>query len=167
MKTSTDGRFDFDDVPPGSYHLYIKAPGFEKLQKDMTISETEPEPMRVVLHLGPMPDMDTCGALLDLDYKPPSANGNGVVGTVRALGNVAPIRGARLTMQLRDGKGPKFHSNTDREGQFSFGSVTPGFYNIAIDRTGYLFQKLKDIEVPRENTVVIQTTMQTGIVICQ
>src|SRR5262245_51944851 len=46
-KTSADGSFRFQNVPPNPYHLTIQAPGFTSFERDVEIRSAVPVNMPV------------------------------------------------------------------------------------------------------------------------
>ena len=168
-QTGSDGSFEFSDIPENTYEIEIRAPGFarQKLSLDLRAESSMP-PLEIVLHLGSIPDMETCGPHSVVSYGPVVESSHRLTGSIRTYDHNKPVARADVTLR-RIGEDNSLHATTGKDGKYVFEDLPAGRYELRISRRGYASQDVKQLVVPRSNEVFINTTILggRGLVICQ
>jgi carbon monoxide dehydrogenase subunit G len=164
------GAFEFNDVPPARYEMRIKAPGFVKQTRQIEItSDSTATRVSVVLKVGDMPDMETCGSHSTLKYQAPDPAAPRVEGIVHDFYDDKPVANARVTISASEENRTVIETKSDRAGRFTIRDLPAGSYDIRIRPKGYLPLEIKQILLPRENGVLIEATVLPSdhILVCQ
>jgi hypothetical protein len=168
--SAPDGSFAFEQVPPGSYRLVVKAEGLAKITTALTMPADGTE-QHVSAHVtvGPVPDLDTCGASLAVDYLTQSPASSHVQGTVLTIDRNTPI--AHAEIQLRSESDPQRVTvlKTDQQGSFVIASFVSGLYTVHIGAKNFRPVELEHVLIPRESSIVITSTLlkRNEMVVCQ
>ncbi len=110
----------------------------------------------------------TCGPDAALNYKPVDKKGARVTGTITGFNDGRPLANVKLAMSASNENGRTLlRSVTDKQGGFVLAGIKPGYYDFVLTRSGYLRETIKHVLVPRENVVVIDSTMLDRPVVCQ
>jgi hypothetical protein len=169
-ESRANGSFEFDDVPAAMYEMQISARGFVKQKFNLDLrNQPAMQPLSIVLQVGSVPDMETCGPHSTLQYEPPHSRTPRLSGLVRDFYGNKPIKGAKVTVRSTTGGQPVVQAKSDRNGRFVVQSLPAGRYDLRISSFGYFAEDVKALLVPRENGVYIDTTVLqlNKIVVCQ
>jgi hypothetical protein len=132
LSPAEPGRFAELALPPGNVTLHIEAPGFEPLEKSMTLTAA---PAKVALRLVALP--------------PPSQ----VRGVVRSLSGKAVVAKIRVEPS-------GLEATTDATGAFQL-DVPPGAYEVVIEAAGYRSQRRK-VQVEAQGVVILNADLVKG-----
>jgi hypothetical protein len=168
--TSSDGSFEFEHLQPGAYSLEITSSGFAKQASSLTIQEGAPnQTLSFVLRVGNQPDMDECGRDMSVQYKPRALNSPKLIGTVRDYSSGKWVANAEVKIVSETTGQTSAIMRSDKWGRFTEADLTPDSYNIQISCKDRSPAQLKRVVVPRENQVVIESTLKKRgqLVICQ
>lgn len=84
----------------------------------------------------------------------------GIQGTVTDPSGAAVV-GAKLTLTSHD-TGKALEATTDSSGTYSFQSLAPGNYTLAVEQKGFKTQKLQSVVVRAEETRGLDVTLEVG-----
>jgi hypothetical protein len=165
---SSNGSFEFGEIPEGAFEIEIAAPGFAKQRFSIDRTEAAIPPLEIALHPGSIPDTETCGPHSLVAYGPVLESSHRLSGSIRSYGRNKPVANADVTLR-RAGEGdPVFRTTSDKDGKYVFKDVPAARYELRISRRGYA-PDVRQLMVPRSNDVFVQTTILGGnkLVICQ
>jgi hypothetical protein len=168
--STSDGAFQFESVEQGVYALEITAPGFAKKTIPVTLQPSHSQEMiSVVLNVGNLPDMENCGRDISVRYEGIDATGPNLTGTLRDYFGQQRISQAEITIVSEGNHQAPVVLRSDRNGRFAVSNLTPDYYDIQISCKGYEREELKHVAIPRENKVVVESTLRKHkqMVICQ
>ena len=99
-KVAPDGSFVFSDIPDDAYEIEIVAPGFTKqrLAIDLRTEATIP-PLQIALHVGSIPDMETCGPHSLVTYGPVVESSHHLTGSIRSYDHDKPVANVEVTLR--------------------------------------------------------------------
>jgi hypothetical protein len=166
-KSSTDGRFRFEDVPRDTYDLEFAAPGFVKQRVSVDLSNGTAQSLSIVLNISSQPNMEYCGPHPSIRYDSSDLK---LTGVVRAYENRKPLARAELALWPEDDTQMKATAVADAKGRFQFDSLPPGRYHLDVSRRGYLRTAVTQLLVPRENGVFVDIPIvrdDKKLIICQ
>jgi hypothetical protein len=169
-RTTSDGAFQLEGVEQGVYALEITAPGFAKKTIPVTLQPSHlQETISVILNAGNMPDMEKCGRDVSVRYAGLDATGSNLTGTLRDYFGHKRIPHAEVTIVSEGNRRAPIVLRSDRSGRFAVSNLVPGYYDIQISCKGYEKEELKHVAVPRENKVLVESTLtkRGQLVICQ
>jgi hypothetical protein len=169
-ESRANGSFEFDNLPARVYEMQISARGFVKQKFDIDLRNNPAiQPLSIVLRVGSMPDMETCGPHSTLSYEQRDITNPSLSGRVRDFYTEKPIKSAKVTVRLKGGGASVFQTKSDRTGRFAIQNLPAGRYDVRISPPGYFPEDVKAVLIPRENAVYIDTTVLqlNKIVVCQ
>lgn len=164
-----DGSFVFSDIPDDAYEIEIVAPGFtkQKLAIDLRTEATIP-PLEIALHVGSIPDTETCGPHSVVTYGPVVESSHRLTGLVHTYDHNKPMANANVTLRPTSGDDTMFRASSDKDGKYVFENLPAARYELQISRRGYASQNV-ELVVPRSNEVFVHTMIlgQDKLVVCQ
>ena len=169
-ESTSDGSFQFEDLAQGVYAIEITAPGFAKKTIPVTLqSNNFTETISVVLNVGNMPDMEKCGRDVSIKYEGIDAMEANLTGTLRDYFRHKLIPKAEIKIVSESNRQALVIVRTDRAGQFTVKHLAPDYYDIQISCKNYNLEELRHVAIPRENKVLIESTLRkrNQIAICQ
>jgi Carboxypeptidase regulatory-like domain len=169
-RSNSDGAFRFEKLEPGVYAIEITAPGFAKKTIPVTLQRGHlQETISVVLNVGNVPDMEKCGRDVSVRYEGVDATRADLTGTLRDYFDRKPIARAEIAIVSESGQAPPVVVQSDATGQFSVSHLASDFYEIRISCKGYEREELKHVAMPRENQVLVESTLRKRkqMVACQ
>ena len=173
---SADGQFLFENVPPGVYDLETKARGFarQRVAVDLSgadLSGAKARPLAIVLQLSTsIPDIEECGPQDSIVYSSFDLQRPQLAGTVRSYEKRKPLGRADVTLARVDDPQITTRTRTDDRGRFQFESLAAGRYYLRISLRGYLVPEPKELLVPCENNVTLDTSLvrdDKKLIVCQ
>lgn len=112
--TKGAGDYTFANLTPGSYSITLLKEGYEMASRSITLAE----------------GLNELNVALTPVYVPPPAKAN-LSGQITDATTGRPIEGAKVTLDSQ----VKY---TDVDGIYAFFDLTPGTYNITIEKEGYI-----------------------------
>jgi hypothetical protein len=173
---SADGQFRFENVPPGVYDLETKAHGFvrQRAAVDLSgadLSGAKAPPLAIVLQLQTsVPDIEECLPQDSIVYSSFDSKRPQLDGIVRSYDKRKPLGRAEVTLARVDDPQITSRTRSDDHGRFQFESLAAGRYNLRISVHGYLLPEPKQLLVPRENNVTVDTSLvrdDKKLIVCQ
>ena len=167
LRTTTDsqGRFVFQNVPPGTYQLEASRAGFKTITIEFSnIGNREANPLSITLNAASGGD---CGTMESISYDSRSGAAGGEL-TVKVLNSNRPL--ANAAVSLKETLAPREHSaQTNGAGEFRFTNLRPGQYVLKVFHHGYQDAQTGHFWITRENqtTVAVQMVKQGLMVVCQ
>src|SRR5262245_33751458 len=125
--TDDNGAFALSTLPWGKYDVTFEIDGYRK------------EPVQFDLKPGQPP------ATIEIKLNPSSLQG-----AIVDIGSSRPLRGVSVTLRNNSGKEVS-RTTTDEAGQYSFGRLPNGVYNITTTLTGYESASTQ-LNIPLQNT---------------
>ena len=125
--------------------------------------------MLVVLNVGNMPDMEKCGRDVSVKYEGLDATGLNLTGTLHDYFGHKAIPEAEVTILSEANRQAPVMVRSDRNGRFVVSNLAPDYYDLRIRCKGYEREEVKHVAIPRENKVVVESTLRKRrqLVICQ
>lgn len=161
-ESGADGAFRFDSQEPGDYAIEITAPGLVRKTLPITLQAGHAQdPIVVVLKMGSVPDMEKCGRDVSVRYEGLDASGVNLTGTLRDYFARQAIALAEVRIVSEANRQPVVVVRSDRAGRFAVSQLAPDYYGIQILRKGYWREEFKHVLIPRENKVVLESTLRT------
>jgi hypothetical protein len=138
----------------------ISHPGFVKQQRHIDLrGDAVLPPVSIILEVGPMPDMETCGSHATLKYSPPSPAPSRLSGAIRDFESKTPVANARVTVSPAGKQPVTLETRSDKRGEFAFQNLPVGRYDVRISRPHYWSEDVKGLLLPRDNGVSIEVTI--------
>ncbi len=173
---SADGQFRFENVPPGVYDLETKAHGFVR-QRDVvdlfrcgSFGRKAP-PLAIILQLPTsVPDIEECGPQDSIVYSSFDSKRPQLAGIVQSYDKRKPLGRVEVTLARVDDPQMTYRTRSDDHGRFQFESLAAGRYSLRISLHGYLLPERKQVLVPRENNVTVDTSLvrdDKKLIVCQ
>jgi hypothetical protein len=159
-KVGSDAGFEFTNVDPGKYEMEVTSPGFNKMTKDIEISNKTPRPITVELRVG------QGGHCQVTELAKGSFNAEADIFYVKRVDRVdvkglvrddlgSPLAG--VTVKL-EGSGPSATTVSNGKGEFEFSNLEPGKYILASSLGGF-----RDISrylwITQENVTEVTVTL--------
>ena len=173
---SAGGQFRFESVPPGVYDLETKAHGFVRQRgavdfSGADLSSAKASPLAIVLQLPTsLPDIEECGPQDSIVYSSLDSKRPQLAGIVRSYDKQKPLGRAEVILARVDDPQITSRTRSDDHGRFQFESLAAGRYNLRISLHGYLLPEPKQLLVPRENNVSVDTSLvrdDKKLIVCQ
>lgn len=148
-KTDDRGRFEFADIPSGSYDLQVEHPGFKTgTVESIQVTDRVIQQFSITLQIV----NPTC------DFKP-TVNFGSRPDKVNLKGSVndvwhGPLKDARLTLTSSESGLIHVTSSNDK-GEFQFIDLEPGKYALRVTHDGYWDGSATDVRIARENLTVL------------
>lgn len=157
-RTDKDGKFEFDNLAPGTYDLQAKEVGAEADVYGIRVGDKDVGPLTVTASYRWFYALSSdCGRRFWADYKPDQTNGGHLNGTLTLVAeNALPdamAKEARIDLVSQTGPSHHFSLHPDN-GKFDFQNVPPGRYRLVAHAGGYW---------KTESTVWIAKTATTGV----
>lgn len=154
--TDSDGRFEFQDVPPGTYALdFVNTQGFaRKILRGIAVADKDVRDIQVVLSVasysGPcVYSPNPPAAFTGFSYEKRSGEFN-VAGRAVESSTGSPFRNAKVSLYRAGQSQPDRVATTDENGEFHFAAVEPGEYSLSA-RRDESFAVTKGFWVTRQN----------------
>jgi hypothetical protein len=148
-KTDGGGRFEFTDLPLGSYDLQVEHPGFKTgTLESIQVTDKAVQQFSITLQIvSPTCDFSTT---VSFESRSDKANLKGSVNDVWH----GPLKNARLT--LTSSESGQIHVTTSNDkGEFQFIDLEPGKYALRVTHRGYWDRSAPDLRIARENLTVL------------
>lgn len=144
IKTDARGYALLDDLEAGEYPALLRHQHYLADRRVLEIPEgkpgEDPEVVRILLQRGET----LFGKVTDL-------RGN-------------PVEAARVTLALNTPDGPLRHQGSTRDdGNFSFGALLPGDWNLAVFHSSYRAGGPLTVRLPRSESLAIQMVEASGV----
>ena len=144
IKTDDQGYALLDDLEPGEYPALLRHQYYLADRRVLKIPEGKPgehpEVVRILLQRGE----SLFGEVTDLRGK--------------------PVRAARVTLALNTPDGPLRHQGSTRDdGRFSFGSLLPGDWNLAVFHSSYRAGGPLTVRLPTRENLTIRMVESSGV----
>jgi hypothetical protein len=112
--------------------------------------------------------MEVCGAQSSVKYTPVRAGRPRVSGAVLDMFSKKRVH-ARFFLLPKANGGLSFESQTGGRGRFKIRDVPVGIYSLKISATNYWPEEVKELWVPRENAIFVNTTVveRGQFVVCE
>jgi hypothetical protein len=169
-RSDARGRFEFTEVPEGSYQLEVVGSGFASKTMDISVGSGKPasQPYLIALRIG-NPNAD-CGNFDSTSYERNKAiSGRRLAGVVfEEHYSKKPLAGTVVRLFNSDGA-ELSAQQTNEQGEFLFLNIEPGRYSLKASHAGYNDLKTRVFWITRENqTRITLEPIKTGmIVVCQ
>jgi hypothetical protein len=169
-ESSAGGQFHFEGVPRGAYLLEYRARGFagEAVSVDLTGADTPP--LTIILQHGPtVPELEECGPHPTIAWSSFDTKNPQLAGVIRSYEGKA-LPGAELVATRVDNPSVNFNTLANNRGKFGFDKLPPGRYDLQIFRKSYVPTEVKQLLVPRENSVAVDIPMKRDdekLIVCQ
>lgn len=165
--STANGFFEFGNLQRGVYTIEITAPGFVRQTIPLTIQEGGPDQtISVVLKVENM----QCGRDISIQYELPDSTSPSLTGTLRDYSGGKSIVHAEVKIVSETNRQVPTIVWSDRAGRFTVKHLAPGYYDIQISGKNFWPEELKHVAIPRENKVMIASTLMKRskqMVICQ
>ena len=143
VKTDNLGHFRFADIPPETYHLEIRVPGFKMWRKTgiQLLPDQQTSLGEAFLLLG-----EGCGTpLVEFTQRSASVGDSGTLRGSVLDGFGSPIVGARVSLKSCS----RCVTKTNREGQFIFSNLKEKHYTLDISVSGFYREVLREFFVTK------------------
>lgn len=136
--TNAEGRYELNDLPPGTYKVYCQATGYQSTAKE-NVTVTSGQATEVNFQLSPTPQ--------------PKGR---LAGTVRNAAN-EPLHGAQVKAVLSGGNQS---ATTNAEGRYELNELAPGTYRVYCLATGYQSTVKENVTVTSGQTTEVNFSLQ-------
>jgi Carboxypeptidase regulatory-like domain len=169
-KTETDenGKFDFPDLPLGTYELQVRQAGVVQVPaRQISFSEPAVRQISIVLQLA----ASECFPKIQAAYEDRSDKMN-LAGNIADFSSSArPVKNATLTATHKE-TGTTHVVNSNEKGEFQFDSLEPGKYTLKVSHQEYSELAGIDFWVTRENltrlpTIYMFRKNEHSVILCQ
>jgi hypothetical protein len=168
-QAGTDGKFEFSDLPTGTYELKASSPGFRaNTVEDIQLDASEHPPLSVALQI----ESNPCGDTRPTPAYEERSENISLVGYVSDFWEGSgPVSGAAVTVNfIRTGRA--YAVTTGKRGDFQFVGLAPGKYTLKIAKAGYVKQSRIDFWIAAENltkfkNIYIFKEAETRKIICE
>lgn len=166
-KVNEAGKFEFVDLPFGTYDLTILQPGFAPYSvENLHVSSSEPAPLSITLQV----NLSSCGLTPIPSYERRTDETN-LAGTVSDLADGYLEHASVKVTLLKTGR--THVAITGKRGEFQFKGLEPGKYTLSVNHPQYsYFGSAIDFWIASENltrfnTIYLLNNKAHQIVICQ
>ena len=150
-------RFTLTASHTDDYGIEIAAAGFAKQKLSLDLRrDPVPAPLDIVLKLD---DLSSCGPEFDVGYRALDAAHSHVVGLILVTDkkyHSKPVSHAQIALKAADAREWAYEARSDKKGEFRFGEIPAGRYDVRISRDGYEVFELKRLMAPRANALYIK-----------
>ncbi len=136
--TNAEGRYELNDLAPGTYKVYCQATGYRSTAKE-NVTVTSGQATEVNFQLSPTPQ--------------PKGR---LVGTVRNASN-EPLQGAQVKAVL---SGIVQSATTNAAGRYELNELAPGTYRVYCLATGYQSTVKEDVTVTSGQATEVNFSLQ-------
>ena len=153
-KSDEAGKFEFTDLPPGTYDLRVSSPGFRaKTVEDLNVGAAGLPPLSITLQIA----LSGCGdtrSNFNPSYEKRSDDEN-LVGIISDFWT-GPLKHATVTVTLLK-TGRTRIAATGERGEFQFVGLEPGKYALKVDHAHYVEQSGIDFWITAQNLTKFTT----------
>jgi Carboxypeptidase regulatory-like domain len=160
------GRFDFTNVPSGTYELVVSREGFQARTFDrIRIPEMDTEAMSISLPIA-NPGSD-CGRAPAPTYGKLAAHQPVLLGVLRDYAR-GPVAGFKVRLLKADSTQIVASQRSNEKGEFQFRDVQPGRYLVRASRKSWTAQS-QIFWITRENItrIILDPLKRGSIILCQ
>jgi uncharacterized protein (DUF2141 family) len=151
-KANEGGKFEFVDLPSGTYELRIWSPGFSaKIVKDLKVSPTESPSLSITLLVEPSP----CGDATPVPEYGKRSGDTNLEGRISAFWDGYVAHATVTVTQLSTGR--KEIVTTGKSGEFQFVGLEPGRYSLAVSHDRYGEQSRVEFWITAKNLTRFHT----------
>ena len=151
-KADEAGKFEFSDLPPGTYDLRISSPGFRaKTFEDLNVGASGLPPLSVTLEI----ELSPCGDIRPIPSYEKRSDDENLVGFISDFW-IGPLKHATVTVALLK-TGQTRTATTGEHGKFQFVGLEPGKYALSVDHARYVKQSGIDFWITSQNLTKFTT----------
>jgi hypothetical protein len=135
----------------------------------MIVEGAPTQTLSIVLKVADQPEMDKCGRDMSIKYEPLASTAPNLIVTVRDYFGHKLIANAEVKIVSETSRKVSAKIRSNRMGGFTAENLAPDYYSIQISCNDCASDQLKHVLIPRENQVVIESTLtkRGQLVICQ
>ena len=163
--TDSQGKFNIVGVPPGTYELEVKSPGFTpKLISDLKVGQTDLVPMTIALTVGSCPpccgSSPTC-SIADVSYSETSAK-SVLKGQLFSVCKKSMLANATVALYKMWKSESPATVRTGEHGDFLFSDLEPGRYELQFSSQGYPDTLVFNVRIKRHKIAVVREEFGQG-----
>jgi carboxypeptidase family protein len=168
-KAGIDGKFEFSELPFGTYELEGSSPGFRvNTVENIKLGVADVSPISIILQI----ESNPCGNTRPTASYVEQSGKTSLVGYVSDFWNGSgPVSDATVTVKFM-GAGQANTATAGKRGDFQFVGLKPGKYTLRVGKPGYIEQTEIPFWIAAENltkftNIYIFKESETRKIICQ